>query len=43
MGGTKQRMEALAKYLRKVLKIDEQKTEIVDLCEKAQRYAIYKV
>ncbi|XP_055903334.1 uridine phosphorylase 1 [Eupeodes corollae] len=40
MGGTKTRMFELAKYLQKVLGLNG---ELVDLCEKAHRYALYKV
>ncbi|XP_055851096.1 uridine phosphorylase 2-like [Episyrphus balteatus] len=40
MGGTKNRMFELAKYLQKVLGL---RGELVDLCEKAHRYAVFKV
>jgi len=42
LGGTKIRMELLARHIRSVLGIDE-KEELVDLCEKAHRYAVFKV
>lgn len=40
MGGTKTRMLELAKYLQNVLGISG---ELIDLCEQAHRYAVYKV
>ncbi|XP_073817980.1 uridine phosphorylase 2 [Musca autumnalis] len=42
LGGTKNRMLALAKYLRKILQLDETE-ELVDISEAGNRYAVFKV
>ncbi|XP_013099497.1 uridine phosphorylase 1 [Stomoxys calcitrans] len=42
LGGTKNRMFALAKYLRHILQLDNGE-ELVDISESGNRYAVYKV